>query len=113
MAVLKYEDLVADVEREQVEKGLEFVAKDGKTVLLRPILLLSKDELAVVRGLLPTVTNNEADPFDRIDAIGRILVAASDKKDSLKKSLADLPPHFHTRIFDDWMKAAKSGEASA
>jgi hypothetical protein len=113
VAVLKYEDLLADVERELAEKGLEFVAKDGKTVVLRPILLLSKDELAVVRSLLPTVSNDEADPFDRIDAMDRMLIAAADKKDSFKKSLVELPPQMHTRVFDAWMKAAKTGEASA
>lgn len=113
MSVLKYEDLVDEVERELVAKGLEFLAKDGKTVLLRPILFLGKDELKVVQTLLKVVGDETRDTFERIDAMDAMLVAAADKKDSLKKSLADLPTQIHTRIFDAWMKAAKAGEASA
>ncbi|MER7208537.1 hypothetical protein ABT340_15810 [Streptosporangium sp. NPDC000239] len=113
MDVLNYEDLVAEVDSELDEKGLKFLAKDGKTVVLRPVLLLGKDELKVVQTLLKVVTDNDRDAFERIDAIDAMLIASADKKDSLKKSLADLPPTMRTKIFDAWMKAGKGPEASA
>ncbi|MEO3860123.1 hypothetical protein [Acrocarpospora sp. B8E8] len=113
MSVLKYSDLIDEVEREQAAKGLEFEAKDGKVLLLRPILLLNKDELKVVRTLLKVVGDKDTDTFEQIDAMDAMLVAAADRKDAMKKSLADLPPQMKTRVFEAWMQAAKSGEASA
>ncbi|WP_431911722.1 phage tail assembly protein [Nonomuraea jabiensis] len=110
---LNYADLVAEVEREKTEKSLPFVAKDGKTVLLRPFLLLGETELKTVQVLLKKVGDEEADSLDRLAAIDNILVAVADKKDSLKKSLADLPPSIHSRIFNEWIKATNAGEASA
>ncbi|MEU7830384.1 hypothetical protein [Nonomuraea sp. NPDC049129] len=110
---LNYADLVAEAELEMAEKSLEFIAKDGKTVMLRPLLLLSKDELKTVQVLLKKVADQEADSLDRLAAIDNILVAVSDRKDSLKKSLADLPPAMHARVFNEWNAAGSPGEASA
>ncbi|GAA3537176.1 hypothetical protein GCM10022419_016250 [Nonomuraea rosea] len=113
MAVLKYDDLIADVERELEENGLHFIAKDGTTVVLRPILLLGKDELKVVQTLLEKVGDDDADTFAKIEAIDAMLIAAADKKQALKDSLGDLPPQIRTRVFDAWMKGSDAGEASA
>ncbi|SFI81795.1 hypothetical protein SAMN05216275_10573 [Streptosporangium canum] len=113
MAVLRYEDLVEEVERETADKGLPFLAKDGKTVILRPIMLLGKEELKVVQALLKVIGDDTADTFARIDAMENMLIAAADKKDSLKKSLADLPPQIRTKVFNAWMEAGKGPEASA
>ncbi|MER5643949.1 hypothetical protein [Streptosporangium sp. NPDC002524] len=116
MAVLKYEDLVEDVKRELAAKGLEFHAKDGETVTLRPVLLLGKEELKVVTTLLNVVSDEGADTFARIEAMDAMLIASADKKKSLKNSLDDLPPQIRTRVFDAWMKAGNGdalGEASA
>ncbi|WP_043617352.1 hypothetical protein [Nonomuraea candida] len=113
MAVLKYEDLLADVEREKIEKGLEFHAKDGEVVILRPVLLLSKDELKVVQVQLKVIGDDKVDTFGRIDAMDAIMIAAADKKKSLKDSLGDLPPQLRARVFETWMQAADTGEASA
>lgn len=113
MAVLKFEDLIDEVDRELAEKGLEFIAKDGKTVMLRPVLLLGKDELKVVQVLLKVLTDDSKDAFERLEAIDAMLIASANKKESLKKSLAELPPQIRTRIFDAWMQAGKAGEASA
>lgn len=111
MAVLKYADLVADVKRESDENGLDFEAKDGTTVRLRPIVLLGKDELKVVQTLVKVVSDEDRDTYERIEAMDNMLIAAADKKASLKDSLADLPPQYHARVFDAWMKAAALPEA--
>lgn len=116
MAVLRYEDLLEDVNRELTEKGLEFIAKDGKTVILRPVLLLGKEELKVVTTLLNVVGDEDADTFVRIEAMDSMLLAAADKKQPLRDSLETLPPQIRTRVFDAWMKAGNGdalGEASA
>lgn len=113
MPGLSYNDLLAEVEAEKEEKSLEFVAKDGNTVQIRPLLLLSKDELKTAKSLLPKLQDKDGDPFEKIDVMDAILVAAADRKDSLKKSLADLPPQVHARIFSAWLEAGKAGEASA
>jgi hypothetical protein len=110
---LNYKDLLAEVEQEKTDKSLPFVAKDGKTVLLRPILLLGEDELKVVQVLIKQIGDDKADSLDRLGAIDNLLVAVADKKDSMKKSLADLPPGIHARIFNEWNKAVNAGEASA
>ncbi|MGN9782764.1 hypothetical protein ACTMTF_15130 [Nonomuraea sp. ZG12] len=113
LVALNYADLIAEVEQEKADKSLPFVAKDGKTVLLRPILLLSDAELKTVQVLIKKIGDDDADSIDRLTAIDHLLAAVADKKDSLKKSLADLPPGFHARIFNEWNKAVNAGEASA
>ncbi|MEU4726540.1 hypothetical protein AB0G06_43675 [Nonomuraea dietziae] len=110
---LNYADLMAEVSKARTEQSLPFVAKDGKTVLLRPLLLLGDDELKVIKALLPTVQDKDGDAFKKLEAITTILVAAADKKDSFKKSLADLPQQVHARIFNEWIDAVNAGEASA
>lgn len=113
MAVLKFADLQAEANEELATKSLEFVAKDGKTVLIRPFMSLTKDELKVIQTMLPKVQDDKADPWERIEAMDTMLVAAADKKDSLKKSLSDLPPAQRAKVFEAWMEAAKGPEASA
>lgn len=113
MPTLKYSDLIAEAKQEIDEKGLVFEGKDGKTIKLRPILYLGKEELQVVQTMLNVVRDEQKDLFDRLEAIEKILVAAADRKDAFKKSLADLPPSVCTRIFEEWMEAGQMGEASA
>jgi hypothetical protein len=110
---LNFADLIAEVEQEKNERSLEFIAKDGKTVLLRPFLLLGESELKTVQVLLKKVGDEEADSLDRLAAIDNILVAVADKKESLRKSLVELPPSIHSRIFNEWIKVTGAGEASA
>lgn len=113
MTVLKYADLLSEANKEAEDKSLEFGAKDGKIVKIRPLLHLGRDELKSVRALLKKVQDDKGDPFDRLDAMDQILVAAADRKDALKSSLADLPPQARTRIFNTWMKVSNAGESSA
>lgn len=111
MASLSFDDLMAEAEQETKAKGLDFTAKDGSKVLLRPLMMLGKVELKNVLALVKRVQNEDAEIDARLDAIDAILVAAADRKDPLKKSLAELPPSMRTRIFEEWMKAADLPEA--
>ncbi|MFI6319751.1 hypothetical protein ACIBG8_19610 [Nonomuraea sp. NPDC050556] len=113
MAVLKFDDLKADVDRELRAKGLEFIAKNGDTVLLRPVMLLGKEELKVVRTLLEVIQDDKSDAFTRLEAMDSMMIAASDGKKAFKDSLAELPPQIRSKIFDAWMKGGELGEASA
>lgn len=108
---LSFDDLMAEAVAESKAKGLEFVAKGGETVLIRPLLLLSKTELKNIMALLKRVENDEADIVDRLDSVDAILVAAADRKEALKRSLAELPPAMRTRVFEAWMQAADLPEA--
>lgn len=110
-AQLSFDDLMAEAETEAQAKGLEFVAKGGVTVLLRPLLLLSKAELKNVTVLLDKVQKEDATIDARLDAVDAIMLCAADKKDALKRSLAELPPTMRTKIFEAWMKAADLPEA--
>ncbi|TDB90909.1 hypothetical protein E1264_03530 [Actinomadura sp. KC216] len=113
MATLKYDDLVADLEREYQEKGLTFVGKNGKNILLRPINLLNDAETKVVNALLPTVTDEDSDFEKRVDAIDRIMKAAADKKTEWDASVKDLPPTVRVRILEAWLESdPEAGEAS-
>jgi DNA replication initiation complex subunit (GINS family) len=114
MATLKYDDLVADLEREYQEKGLKFVTKSGKEVLLRPINLLTDAETKVVNALLPTIVDEDTDFEKRMDAIDRVMKAAVDKKTEWDASVKDLPPTVRVRILEAWLGSDDEvGEASS
>lgn len=105
---MRFADLMTEVNQEAEEKGLPFVAKDGKTVLLRPVMLLSEMEMKTVLGLLPKLNNDDVSVEEKLSYAGTILVAAADRKDSLKRSLAELPPIKHLKIVEAWMAKAGS-----
>lgn len=105
MATLRYDDLVADLERESKERGLTFEGKNGKSILLRPVDLLSDAETKVVNALLPVVVDEGADFEKKMDAVDRIMKAAADKKTEWENSVKDLPPTVRVRIFEAWMES--------
>ncbi|MEU9871105.1 hypothetical protein AB0C87_24960 [Actinomadura sp. NPDC048021] len=113
MATLSFADLKAKAEETQKENGLVFIAKDGKEILLRPLLHLSKTELKNALAHVKVIENEDFDFEVRLDAIDQILVVAADRKDAMKKSLADLPTESRMEIFSAWMEAAQGPEASS
>lgn len=113
MAVLKFADLKADAEREIKEKGLEFIAKNGVTVTLRPVLFLNKDELKVVQTMLKVVSDEKADAFARFESMDAMMLAAADEKKAFRDSLNELPPQLRSKVFETWMKGGELGEAAA
>jgi hypothetical protein len=103
---VSYEDLMAEVETEAKEQGLEFTCKDGKVSFLRPFLLLGDTELKNIVLLLDKVNDGDLSLTDRMGYADKILIAAADKKDSLRKSLADLPLGKKIKVIQMWMDAA-------
>lgn len=113
MAVLKYEDLLAEVNREREENGLHFTCKDGRTVTLSPVTILGDEELKVVEELLSVVSDDDAENHVRLEAMDSMLLAAAGNSAAFKESLFDIPPQYRTKIFEAWMAATEPGEASA
>ena len=103
--MLSFEDLMAEVEAETQEKGLKFKAKDGKTVLLKPVALLGRAELLNVMAMLPQLASDDVSSETKIDLAAQILVCVADKKASLQKSLDELPPLKNLTIVEQWMEA--------
>lgn len=108
---LSFDDLLAEAETEAKAKGLDFVAKDGTKVLFRPVLSLGDREMKVVLALVESMQDDKLSTEAKLDAINAILLAAADKKDATKKSLAELPLTARTRILEEWMKSADLPEA--
>jgi hypothetical protein len=108
---LSYEDLMAESEAEAEAKGLPFIAKGGVATVFRPIMFLDNKEMKVVLALAESMQDDKLSTDAKIDAVNAILIAAADKKDAVKKSLADLPLPARMRIFEEWMKAADLPEA--
>jgi len=114
MAVLRYDDLVNDLEREKKEKGLTFVTKDDKELLIRPVMLLDDEETKVVNSILPSLQDDSAGFEKRMAGIDRILLAAVDKKEEFKKAMRGIPPAGRIRIFEEWLGSDDElGEASS
>ena len=114
---LSFDDLKKSVDEQVAEKGVYFKAKDGKKVTLRPLMLLNDAELKVVKTLMESVSKeqdkDEQDVIRLGESINQILVAAADVKESLKKSLAELPFETRIEIFNAWMGGdEEQGEAS-
>jgi len=118
---LSFDDLMAEAKEEAKATGLEFVAKGGTKVLLRPILMLSKTEVKNILALLDKLnavkSSKDGDQdteavIEMFDSVDQVLICAADRKDPMRKSLADLPPKSRMQIFEAWMKAAEVPEAS-
>ncbi|WP_433332526.1 hypothetical protein [Spirillospora sp. CA-294931] len=109
---LSYADLKAKAEKKAHEKGLPFIARDGKQVFLRPLLSLSKVEGKNALALVSIVENDKRDLNERLEAIDAMLVVASDRKRAMKDSLGDLDSESRMEIFQAWMEAAQGPEAS-
>ncbi|QFG25446.1 hypothetical protein [Actinomadura sp. WMMB 499] len=112
MATLSFADLKAKAEQAEKEMGLSFIAKDGKELLLRPLLHLSKTELKNALAHVSVIENDDNDFETRLEAVDQMLVVAADRKDAMRKSLADLPTDARMEIFKAWMEAAQGPEAS-
>lgn len=108
---LSFDELMAEANEEAKVKGLDFEAKGGSKVLFRPVLSLSDQELKVVLALVESMQDDKLSTQAKLDAVNAILMAAADKKDATKKSLAELPLTARMRIFEEWTKAADLPEA--
>lgn len=106
--MLDFNELMAEATKTAEEEGLKFKAKDGKVVLLRPLLQLSAVELKNVMTLLPKVSDKKTEDTDKLDYAAMILVAVADKKDSMRKSLDALPLVSAIKILEEWMEKAGS-----
>jgi hypothetical protein len=111
VATLSFDDLLAEAHEEAEAKGLEFVAKAGVKVVLRPVLMLADKEMKLVLTLAESMQDDKLSIDAKLEAVSQILVAAADKKDAMKKSLAELPLAQRVKIFETWMKAADLPEA--
>lgn len=112
MANLNFADLKAKAEKVQKEKGVTFVAKDGKELFLRPLLHLSKQELKSALALVKVIEDEKKDYEARLDAVDQMLVIAASRKKAMRDSLDDLPAEIRMEVFQVWMEAAQVPEAS-
>lgn len=112
MATLSFADLKEKAEAKEKDNGLTFIAKDGKELILRPLLHLSKVELKNALALVKVIENEDNDFELRIDGIDQMLVIAANRKEAMRKSIADLPIESRMEIFQAWMEAAQGPEAS-
>lgn len=112
MANLNFADLKAKAEKVQKEKGVTFVAKDGKELFLRPLLHLSKQELKSALALVRVIEDEKKDYEARLDAVDQMLVIAASRKKAMRDSLDDLPAEIRMEVFQVWMEAAQVPEAS-
>ncbi|WP_026415390.1 phage tail assembly protein [Actinomadura oligospora] len=110
--MLNFADLKAKAEALEKEKGLPFLAKDGKELLLRPLLHLSKTELKNALALVSVIEDDKASLEARLNAADQILAIAASRTRAMKDSLDDLPPEMGMEIFRTWMEAAQGPEAS-
>jgi hypothetical protein len=109
---MSFDELMAEAKQEAVENGLDFTAKDKTEVLLRPILLLSKQEIKNVMALAKKVGDDKVDIDAQLDAVDQMLVCAADRKDAMKKSVTDLPPKAKMKVMKAWLEAANVPEDS-
>lgn len=111
MATLNYADLMADAAEEAAASTLTFVAKDGKTVLIRPIDSLGKADLNLVMKYIDIVGDDKVATETKLDTIDLIIITASDLKKSMTASLEDMPIKVKMKIFETWMASAEVGNS--
>lgn len=114
---IKYDDLQKKVQEKIDEKAVNFTAKDGKVVVIRPLGMLPDADLKAVRVYLKELEKHQDSEENDLEKLGElmnlVLVAASDKKESMKKSLVDFPVDTRVDIFNAWMGVeGEQGEGS-
>lgn len=113
MASLNFNELKAEEEKLTDEQGLHLTGLDDEEIMVRPVMMLPSEDQKVVLTLSKTLNKKNTADEAMLDALDQILIAASDKKEAMKKTLAALATPSKMTIFEAWMKAADLPEASA
>ncbi|MFF4298025.1 hypothetical protein ACFY0N_30765 [Streptomyces vinaceus] len=100
MATLDFNAMLAAVEK---NPGVEIKALDGKTVILRRFENLPRKDFKLVLKYMSILQDEQVNQEDKMDAMDACLIAAADKKDSLKESLEKMPIGSRNEVFEVWM----------
>lgn len=100
MAKINFKDLLSAANS---NPGVEIVALDGKTVVLRRFENLPSKDFKTVLKYIDILQDDKVNQSGKMDAMDACLIAAADKKDSLKESLAEMPISARNTVFETWM----------
>lgn len=109
MPNLKFNDLLAEAEKS--DKNVEIEAADGSVVKLREFSNLPGADFKLVLKYIDILQDDKIKESAKIDAMDLCLIAACDRKDTMKEMLDLLPLSGREAIFNAWMEAAEVPES--
>ncbi|MET8684848.1 hypothetical protein ABZV77_11580 [Streptomyces sp. NPDC004732] len=108
---MKTLDFNAIAEAADKDPGLQITSLDGEKIQLRKFENLPGDDFKTVMKLINIIQDEKVGQDAKLDAMDQCLVAASDKKESMKYSLARLPLSARNEAFDAWMDSDEVGNS--
>lgn len=106
---IKFNDLLAEAEK--AGNHVEIEAADGSVVKLREFSNLPGADFKLVLKYIDILQDKKIKESEKIEAMDLCLIAACDRKDSLKEMLDLLPLSGRETIFNAWMEAAEVPES--